>query len=421
LWFSNVKSALHNMECRAALNLTWFRAHSANNQKEEGVMKKLLPVLMSVGIFMLASGSVWGADPIKLGAFFDLTGPSSAIGTPTKLVAEMVVKKINGEGGINGRPLELVIADDEGDPTKAAIIAKKFIESDKVVAIIGPTRTDTGMASKPIIEQMKVPTFMCVGGDPVITVPPFKWTFKSPQRTSVAVKKTYDYLKKKGIQKIAIITSADGFGRDGKNWLDKLAPDFGLKIISSESFQATDSDMTAQLVKIKAANPEAIICWTIGKAGSIVAKNVKQLAIKAPLYQCHGLPDPIYIKLAGDASEGNIMPSTKLMVAGQLPDSDPQKKVIQEFVHLYKDVYKYDTQFPINTHSGYAWDAIYIVANAMKKAGTDNEKLRDAIEATKGYVGISGTYNLTAEDHNGLGTDSMVMVQISGGQWKKLD
>ena len=384
-------------------------------------MKKAMPVTILLLAVLTSWSPVWGAEPIRLGAFFDLTGTSSAIGTPTKLVAEMVVKKINGEGGINGRPLELVIADDEGDPTKAAIIAKKFIESDKVVAIIGPTRTDTGMAAKPTVEQMKIPTFMCVGGDPVITVPPFKWTFKSPQRTSVAVKKTYDYMKKKGVQKIAIITSADGFGRDGKNWLDKLAPEYGLKIIASESFQATDSDMTTQLVKIKAANPEAIICWTIGKAGSIVAKNVKQLAIPSPLYQCHGLPDPIYIKLAGDASEGNIMPSTKLMVANQLPDSDPQKKVIQEFIRLYKEVYKYDVQFPINTHSGYAWDAIYIMANAMKKAGTDHEKLRDAIEGTKGYVGVSGVYNLTPEDHNGLGTDSMVMVQISGGQWKKLE
>jgi branched-chain amino acid transport system substrate-binding protein len=365
-------------------------------------------------------GAALGAEPIKLGAFFDLTGTSSAIGTPTKLVAEMVVKKINEEGGINGRPLQLVIADDEGDPTKAAIIAKKFIESDRVVAIIGPTRTDTGMAAKPIVEQMQVPTFMCVGGDPVITVPPFKWTFKSPQRTSVAVKKTFEYMKKKGVQKIAIITSADGFGRDGKNWLEKLAPDYGLKIIASESFQATDNDMTAQLIKIKATSPEAIICWTIGKAGSIVAKNVRQLAINSPLYQCHGLPDPIYVKLAGEASEGNLMPSTKLMVAAQLPVSDPQKKVILEFIRLYTDVYKYDRQFPINTHSGYAWDAIYIVANAMKKGGTNNEKLREAIEDTKGYVGVSGIYNLTAEDHNGLGTDSMVMVQIAGGQWKML-
>jgi branched-chain amino acid transport system substrate-binding protein len=384
-------------------------------------MKKGFSVACLFLTLFFAGGVALAADPIKLGAFFDLTGAGSAIGTPTKLVAEMVVKKINGEGGISGRPLELVIADDEGDPTKAAIIAKKFIESDKVVAIIGPTRTDTGMAAKPIIEQMKVPTFMCVGGDPVVTVPPFRWTFKSPQRTSVAAKKSYDYLRKRGFQKIGIITSADGFGRDGKNWLEKLAPDYGLKIIIGESFQATDNDMTTQLIKIKAASPEAIICWTIGKAGSIVAKNVKQLAILAPLFQCHGLPDPIYIKLAGEASEGNIMPSTKLMVASQLPDSDPQKKVILEFIRLYKDVYQYDRQFPINTHSGYAWDAIYIVANAMKKAGTNNEKLREMIENTKGYVGVSGIYNITAEDHNGLGTDSMVMVQIGGGQWKMLE
>jgi branched-chain amino acid transport system substrate-binding protein len=390
-------------------------------QKGGKKMKKGMSVTCLFLALIFAGGGVLAADPIKLGAFFDLTGAGSAIGTPTKLVAEMVVKKINAEGGINGRPLQLVIADDEGDPTKAAIIAKRFIESDKVTAIIGPTRTDTGMAAKPTIEQMKVPTFMCVGGDPVVTVAPFRWTFKSPQRTSVAVKKTYDYMKKRGFQKMAIITSADGFGRDGKNWLEKLAPEYGLKIITGESFQATDNDMTAQLIKIKATSPEAIVCWTIGKAGSIVAKNAKQLAIQVPLFQCHGLPDPLYIKLAGEASEGNIMPSTKLIVASQLPASDPQKKIILEFIRLYTDVYQYDRQFPINTHSGYAWDAIYIVANAMKKVGTDNEKLREAIENTKGYVGISGIYNLTAEDHNGLGTDSMVMVQIAGGQWKILE
>jgi branched-chain amino acid transport system substrate-binding protein len=380
-----------------------------------------------MGLFLslfVTVGIVQAADPIKLGAFFDLTGPSSAIGTPTKLVAEMVVKKINDEGGINGRPLQLVIADDEGDPTKAAIIAKKFIESDKVMAIIGPTRTDTGMASKPIIEQMKVPTFMTVGGDVVIQggkFGPFRWTFKSPQRTFVAVQKIYTYMKKKGIQKIAIITAADGFGRDGKTTLESLASEYGLKIIIGESFQVTDSDMTPQLIKIKAASPEALICWTIGKAGAIVAKNVKQIGLQIPLFQCHGQPDPTYIELAGKASEGSLMPSTKLMVASQLPNSDPQKKVILEFIRFYKEVYHYDRQFPINTHSGYAWDAIYIVANAMKKAGTDNEKLRDAIEKTKGYVGVSGIYSITPEDHNGLGTDSMVMVQITNGQWKMLE
>jgi branched-chain amino acid transport system substrate-binding protein len=110
-----------------------------------------------------------------------------------------------------------------------------------------------------------------------------------------------------------------------------------------------------------------------------------------------------------------------LMVAGQLSDNDPQKKVIQEFIQLYQDVYHYDKQFPINTHSGYAWDAIYIVANAMKKAGTDPKALRAAIEETKGYVGVSGIYNLTPEDHNGLDVDSMVMVQVKNGKFVLAD
>ena len=174
--------------------------------------------------------------------------------------------------------------------------------------------------------------------------------------------------------------------------------------------------MTTQLTKIKNTNAQVIICWTIGPAGSIVAKNVKQLAIKLPLVQCHGLPDPKYIELAGSASEGNVMPSTKLMAYNQLPDSDPQKAVILDFIKLYKEK-GYDKQFPINTHSGYAWDAIMIVAGAIKKVGTDPEELRKEIESTKGYVGISGTYNITPEDHNGLGVDSMVIVQVKDGQF----
>jgi len=244
-----------------------------------------------------------------------------------------------------------------------------------------------------------------------------KWIFKSPQRSSVAVEKVYQYLRAKKVKKIALITASDGFGRDGKRWLTMLAEKFGLEIVADESFGARDADMTTQLTKIKNTDAQVIICWTIGPAGSIVAKNVKQLAIKLPLIQCHGLPDPKYIELAGSASEGNVMPSTKLMAYSELPDSDPQKAVITEFVRLYNDVYDYDKQFPINTHSGYAWDAIYIVANAMKKVGTSNVMLRDAIEQTKNYIGISGIYNISPKDHNGLGTNSMVMVMIWKGGW----
>ena len=361
------------------------------------------------------------AEPIKLGAFFALSGPAAHIGTPTKLVADMVVDQINKGGGINGRPIELIVGDTESDPAKAATIAKKFIFIDKVAAIIGPTSTAEGMNVKKIVEEASVPTFMTVGGDPVIMggekLGSFNYVFKSPQRSSTAVKKLFGYLKDKKLTKVGLLTASDAFGKDGLVWLEKLAPDFGISFVAKESFGPSDTDMTAQLTKIKNADPQALVVWTIGPAGAIVAKNKAQLGIKLPLFQCHGQPDPKYIELAGKASEGDRMPATKLMAAAQLPDSDPQKKVIQEFIRLYKDVYHYDNQFPINTHSGYAWDAIYIVTNAMKKAGTDPKALRNAIEQTQGYVGVSGIYNLTPEDHNGLGVDSMVMVQVKDGKF----
>ncbi len=386
-------------------------------------MKGKLAIILAavlVGAMVLAAPAADKKEPIKIGAFFALSGPAAPIGTPTKLVAEMVVDQINKSGGINGRPIELVMGDTESDPAKAATIAKKFIFSDKVAAIIGPTTTGSGMQVKKIVEEAGIPTFMTVGGDPVIEggkFGPFNYVFKSPQRSSTAVAKLYGYLKEKKLTKVALLTASDPFGKDGAVWLKKLGPDFGISFVAEESFGPKDTDMTPQLTKIKNAKPEAIVVWTIGPAGAIVAKNKAQLGIATPLFQCHGQPGPEYIQLAGKAAEGDRMPATKLMAADQLPDNDPQKPVIQKFIHLYKDVYHYDKQFPINTHSGYAWDAIYIVTNAMKKAGTDPKKLRDAIEQTKGYVGVSGIYNITPEDHNGLGVDSMVMVQVKNGKF----
>ncbi len=383
------------------------------------VMKTRIVVIVALVLCCVSSASFAG-ESIKVGAFFALSGPAANIGTPTKLVAQMAVDKINKEGGINGRPIELVIGDTESDPAKAAVIAKKFIFNDKVAAIIGPTTTAEGMSVKKIVEEAGVPTFMAVGGDPVImggNFGAYTYVFKSPQRSSTAVRKLYGYLKTKGLTKIALFTASDSFGKDGLGWLERLAPEFGITLAAKESFGPADTDMTAQLTKIRNAAPQAIVSWTIGPVGSIVAKNKAQLGITTPLFQCHGLPDPKYIELAGKASEGDRMPATKLMVGDALPGSDPQKKVITDFIALYRDVYKYDKEFPINTHSGYAWDAISIVANAMKKAGTDPKALRAAIEQTTGYVGISGVYNLTAEDHNGLDVDSMVMVQVKDGKF----
>ena len=384
-------------------------------------MKKLCLWFAFLLVFPLTVQAAEEA-PIKIGALFALSGPAAFIGTPTKLVAEMTVAEINKAGGINGRPLKLVMADTEGDPTKAVMAVKRLIEVEKVVALIGPTRTGTGMAIKPIVERAHVPIVMTVGGDPVIMeggrFGTARYIFKAPQRSSTAVKKIYLYLKDHGLKRVAILTASDGFGQDGRRWLKKLAPAYGLEIVSEESFNPSDTDISGQLRRLMTKRPQVIICWTIGPAGAIVAKDVKRLGIKVPLFQCHGLPGPKYIELAGPAAEGNLMPSTKLMAWRELPENDPQKPVIAHFVHLYREVYHLDRKFPINTHSGYAWDAVNLLVLAMKKAGPNPERIRDELEKINGYVGISGVYRLSPKDHCGLGVDSMIIVKVEGGKWK---
>jgi branched-chain amino acid transport system substrate-binding protein len=391
-------------------------------------MKKVL--LSALTLTLCLAVSALAAEPVKIGAFFALSGPAAAIGAPTKLVAQMVTDKINKEGGINGRPIELVLGDTESEPTKAVMVFKKFLTVDKVVAVIGPTRTDTGMAVKKQAEEAKMPTVMTVGGDPVIMEGKVgdkdfgtaRSVFKTPQRSSTAVAKVFGYLKQKGWTKVALITAGDGFGQDGERWLKKMAPEYGLEIVGQEQFKPSDQDMKPQLANLAGKNPQAIVCWTIGPAGALVSKNHHALGLAMPLVQCHGQPDPSYIKLAGAAAEGDLMPSTKLMAVGQLPDSDPQKKVIAEFVRLYTQVYHFDKEFPINTHSGYAWDAISLLAEAIRKAGsTDAEKIREALEGIKGHVGVSGVFTLSPTDHNGLDESSMVMLKVKDGAFVLAD
>jgi branched-chain amino acid transport system substrate-binding protein len=363
-------------------------------------------------------GIAVAADPIKIGCLFDLSGPAGHIGTPSKYVAEMAVEQINKEGGVNGRPIQLVFGDTESDAGKAALQAKRLIEKEKVVALVGPTRTESAMAILNIVDKAGIPVVACVGGTAPVS-PVRKWVFKSPQKTITAVEKVYQYLQKQGIKKVAIITASDKFGEEGEKSLKALSEKYGITIVAQEKFDITDSDMTVQLTKLKGTDAQALICWTIGPPGSIVSKNVKQLNFTIPLIQCHGLPDPKYLELAGSAAEGTILPSTKLMVPDQLPDSDPQKKLIVEFVNEYENVKKYGK---VSTHSGYAWDAITLVVNAMKKSGsTLPAKVRDAIENTKGFVSVSGVYTMSPTDHCGLGVDSMVMITVKDGKWKLLD
>ena len=340
-------------------------------------MKKRSLIIVAVALtmsFMLGSSLCYSEGPIKIAGIFALTGRAAHIGTSQRDAVMLAIDEVNQHGGINGRMLEMVMEDTESNPTKAVMALKKVLEAEDVVAIIGPTLTGTAMAMRGFIEKEKIPAFMHSGGDVILLAPLDKkdpkslpkWTFKSPYKAADAMGKICQYMSKHGIKKIGFIYSNEGFGKDGLRNVMVQAPKYGVEIVAQEAFQPKDVDMTAQLTRINAKGVDGIIAWTVGPAMGIIAKNVKQLGIKAQLFECHGSGDPIFWKVAGEAGEGVMMPSTKIVVGEQLPDSDIQKKKIIDYVKAYKEKFNSEP----GTMVAYGADAAFIVINAIKQVGS---------------------------------------------------
>lgn len=355
-------------------------------------------------------------DTIKIGGIFSVTGPASFLGDPEKKSMELAIEEINVAGGVDGRMLEAIIYDTEGDPSKAVSSAGKLINRDRVTAIIGPSLTPTTLAVVPMVDRAGLPFISCAAGNKIVE--PIKpWVFKTAQSDIQAVSAIYNDLKKRGISRVALITVANAFGESGREQLLDQAPDFGITISGAESYGAKDTDMTAQLTKLRQDEPEAIVCWGTNPGPAVVAKNVDQLGIDIPLYQSHGVASPKFIQLAGQAAEGILLPTGKILVAGLLPDDDPQKDVLLGYINAYEKKYN-ET---VSGFGGYAYDAIHLLAKAMAETDGDKAKIRENLENIKGHVGISGIFSFGKTDHNGLDPSAFVMVRITDGNWELVE
>jgi branched-chain amino acid transport system substrate-binding protein len=380
----------------------------------------LASVAVLASLLWLAVGCGKGnkAQPYVIGGIFSITGPASYLGEPERNSMEMVAEAINAKGGINGHPLKLVIYDDEGDVTKARLHAEKLLQKDKALAIVGPSITPASMTVLEITQKAKMPLISCAAAAG-ITAPAKDrfWTFKTAQTDQMAVERIYQYCKKHGITKVAILTVSSAFGVAGKEQLLAQAPLYGIEVVGQEVFGDKDTDMTPQLTKLRTLPAQAVICWGVGPAPALVAKNMKQLGFTTPLIQSHGAASKKFIELAGDAAEGIILPAGKLVVYKQLPDTDPQKAVCKEYAEKYKAKFK----APESSFGGYAYDAQRMLDAALVKAGSDKAKIRDALENTKNFVGVSGVFNMSPQDHNGLTPNAFVMVKIHNGDFTLID
>jgi branched-chain amino acid transport system substrate-binding protein len=358
-------------------------------------------------------GASGGGETVKVGAIFAVTGPASYLGAPEAKTAEMLVDKLNQAGGVDGRKIQLLVKDSGGKPENAVSMAKQLIDEDKVLAIIGPSTSGETMAIKNLCQEAKTILISCAAAETIVD-PVAPYVFKVPQRDSDAVRMIYKNMKDKGITRIGVISSSDGYGKGGKAQLDKLAGEYGITIALSEAYDTTETDLTSVLTKLKAQDVQAVVNWSVVPAQALVPKNMKQIGLAVPLYQSMGFGNIKYAQAAGESANGTLFPCGRLLVAEQLPADQPQKAVLMAYKKDYEDRYKED----VSTFGGHPYDALLILTEAIRKAGSaDPAKVRDAIEGLKGLAATDGIFNFSPQDHCGLTIDAFEMLTVKDGKF----
>ncbi len=374
------------------------------------VVKGSLIFLMAM--FFVLPSLAFSKRPVKIGSFLALTGPASFLGDPELKTLKMYIDEVNAKGGIDGHKVELIYYDTGGKAKVAKDVVKRLIKKDRVDVIVGGSTSGTTLAVIDIVERANIPFISCAGSIRIIK-PVKKWVFKTPHTDRMAAAKIFEDMKKRGITKIALITGDGGFDKSGRAQCLDLAPKYGIKIIADEKYSNSDTDMTTQLTKIRSTDAQAILNFGFGKAPAIVTKNVRQLGIKLPLYQSHGVASKKFLELAGKAAEGVRLPAAALLVAEQLSDSDPQKKVLLDYKTKYEAKYG-----PVSTFGGHAYDGLMIALNAIDRANSlDKGKIRQEIENTKNFIGTGGIFNMSPTDHLGLDLNAFKMLEVKNGDW----
>jgi branched-chain amino acid transport system substrate-binding protein len=356
-----------------------------------------------------------GKEPLKVGALLSVTGPAAFLGAPEARTLEMLVEDLNAKGGVDGRKIQLLLKDTGGDPAKAVSFAKQLMEEEKVFAIIGPATSGESLAVKPVVEEGKTLLLSCAAAETIVN-PLASHVFKVAPKDGFAAEMIFRRMKKMGVKRIGFLSSNTGFGKGGKDQVEKLAPAHGIEIAVSDVYDKSATDLTAEVTKLRGAHVDAILNWSIEPAQSIVIKNARQMGLKVPIFQSHGFANIQYAKAAGVAAEGVMFPASRIVVAETLGAKHPQKAVVSAYKKAYETRYKDE----VSTFGGHAYDALMLLVGAVKQAGLDREKVRLALEGTQGFVGTAGVFNLSATDHNGLGLDAFEMLTVKDGKFAVL-
>ncbi len=370
--------------------------------------------LAIVAVLGFAGIPAMAKDAIRIGAVTSVTGPASYLGEPEKNALEFMVGEVNKKGGVLGRPLELVLYDDASNAERARTMMQRLLTQDRVSAVMGSSITASSLAMEALAARHGVPQITMAGAR-ILTDPVKKWLFSVTESDVMSARVIYKHMNEKGIDKLALLSSTTGYGRAAEE-----AKKFNIKIVMDETYAAGDSDMTAQLTRIRGnRDVQAIINLDAGNQPAIVARNRVALGIKVPLYMSHSMAAPEFPSLAGRSAEGIRMNAPTMLVAEQMPQGSKERELGMAFRKLYQDRYG---RVP-NTFAGYGHDALVLLADAIRRAGsTDPAAIRDALEKTRDLVGVTSTLAFGPNNHGGaFEQSSSRMVEIRNGGFVLID
>lgn len=374
--------------------------------------KGLIAAMMAAGVATSASAQA----PIRIGAVYSTSGAAGFLGDPEQKALRMSVDAVNQRGGWKGRKLEVVVYDTEGNSTKAAQQYRRLVDADQVDVVFGPSSSGESLALVALANESKVPTVMH-GGAEAITRPPTHWVFNTPPTDRIALSGLLSRMKRKGINSVAMLSAADGFGQSGKNVLNEIASGFGIKVVAQEEFNRQDPDITAQVLRAKQSNADAMIIWSALPAPVVILRAAQAVSYGKPIYTSYGAGTNDLVAQAGGAAEGLYLFSLRLLAPESLQESDPVKAVILRLNGQYQERYK----VPAPVYAQHAYDAFLILEQAVSRieGAINRESIRAAIEKVD-VVGANGRYRYSAENHGGLSADSesFVMLRSVGGKWR---
>ena len=381
------------------------------------MLNRLVLAVVAIAAF---SVSAVATAQVKIGLMVSATGPTSAIGIPQKNTGELLPRKI-GDATI-----EYIQLDDGGDTTRAVQNLKKLVQENNIDAMIGPSTTPAALAILDIIAEGKVPMMATVGTSSVVEPLDLKrrWVFKTTQNDDLIAAALLQHMTKNGVKTIGFIGFNDPYGENWHKVFSAMAEKSAIRIVANERFARTDQSVTGQTLKLIAAKPDAMLIAAVGGPAVLPQATLFDQGYKGRIYQTHAVATEDFIRLGKEKVEGTVLAAGPMLVIDEIPDSNPTKKVAQNYIAIY------EKRFGVKpaTFGANTWDSSLLleraipIALAKGKPGTEafRSALRDALEQEREVIGCQGVFNMSPTNHNGMDERARVLVTVKDGRFRLL-